>query len=112
METDLREAMTSGVFVEFCDERGNCVAQSVYLDWHDRPVPAVGDSLACSATDSTTGRNRSFSGRVRSRHFDVQRDEAGVVSVWVRLVVDLAVRSKSCRKAAPVRYTSMIFSDN
>jgi hypothetical protein len=112
METELREAMTSGVFVEFCDERGNCVAQSVYLDWHSRPVPAVGDQLTCSVTSSTTGRSSKFSGQVRARQFDLQRDAEGGVSVWVRLIVDLPARSKTSRKPALLRYTPMMFSDN
>lgn len=112
METDLREAIVSGVFVEFCDECGNCIAQSVYLDWSGRPLPAVGDSLTCGVTQAATGRLTSFSGNVRSRHFDIQRDAAGAVNVWVRLVVDLATRSGVVRKPAGPRYTPVIFSDN
>lgn len=112
METDFREAIVSGVFVEFCDECGNCVAQSVYLDWNGQPVPAVGDALTCGVTQAATGRLTSFSGKVRSRHFDIQRDAAGAVTVWVRLVVDLAPRSLAGRKPAGPRYRPIIFSDN
>jgi hypothetical protein len=112
METELREAMTAGVFVEFCDERGNCVAQSVYLDWHNRPVPAVGDTLTCGVTNATTGRAAQFSGRVRSRQFDVQRDAEGAVTVWVRLMVDLSDRPAHRAKTAAPRYAPIMFSDN
>ena len=112
METELREAIVSGVFVEFCDECGNCVAQSVYLDWHDRPVPAVGDTLTCGVVNAATGRNTQFSGRVSSRHFDLQRDDAGSVSVWVRLVADLTARAPTRRKPSPPRYPAVLFSDN
>jgi hypothetical protein len=111
METELQEAMTSGVFVEFCDERGNCVAQSVFLDWQGRPVPAVGDQLTCGVANSATGGSTRFSGRVRSRHFDVQRDVDGGVNVWVRLVVDVADPTKFVSKA-PLRYAGVLFSDN
>jgi hypothetical protein len=111
METELREAMTSGVFVEFCDERGNCVAQSVYLDWRDRPLPGVGDRMTCGVTNANTGRSTRLSGRVRCRHFDVQRDAAGTVSVWVRVVVDLVDHSQRVRSAA-ARYPNLMFSDN
>jgi|SRR5688572_18153544 len=112
METELREAIVGGVFVEFCDECGNCVAQSVYLDWHDRPLPAVGDTLTCGVAHCGTGRSTQFSGRVRSRHFDMQRDAEGSVCVWVRLVADLTARSKTSRKPAPPRYPPVLFSDN
>jgi hypothetical protein len=111
METELKEAMTSGVFVEFCDGRGNCVAQTVYLDWQGRPLPAVGDELACGVANAATGRTTRFSGRVRSRQFDVQRDAEGAVNVWVRLVVDVADRTKLARNNS-LRYTSAMFSDN
>jgi hypothetical protein len=110
METELREAMTSGVFVEFCDARGNCVAQSVYLDWHGRPLPAVGDQLTCGVTNTTTGRHKRLSGRVRSREFDVQRDAEGTMSVWVRVVVDMARPGYDRQEA--VHYPSVMFSDN
>jgi hypothetical protein len=110
METELREAMTSGVFVEFCDERGNCVAQSVYLDWRGRPLPAVGDQLTCGVTNATTGRHTRLSGCVRSRQFDVQRDADGEVSVWVRVVVDLADQPRHGQGA--LRYPRAMFSDN
>ncbi len=110
METELREAMTSGVLVEFCDERGNCVAQNVYVDWRDRPLPAVGDQFTCGVT-SASGRHTRMSGRVRSRHFDVQRDAEGEVSVWVRVVVEMANRPRHDRQAMR-RYPHVMFSDN
>jgi hypothetical protein len=112
METELREAIVCGVFVEFCDECGNCVAQSVYLDWHDSPLPAVGDSLTCGVANAQAGRSTQFSGRVRSRHFDIQRDDAGSVCVWVRLVADLVVRASTSRKPFAPRYQPVRFSDN
>ena len=112
METDLREAIVSGVFVEFCDQNGNCVAQSVYLDWSGRPVPAVGDELSCSAASAASGRLTSFSGSVRTRHFDVQRDAQGSVSVYVRLVVDLTPSASSTRKPSLPRYAPGMFSAN
>lgn len=110
METESREAVVSGVFVEFCDERGNCVAQSVYLDWSARPVPAAGDALTCGVTNSTTGRTTQIDGRVRSRHFDIQKDADGTVHVWVRIVADVTHRAG--RHAKPARYRPVIFSDN
>jgi hypothetical protein len=110
METELREAMVAGLFVEFCDPRGNCVAQSVYLDWHSRPLPAAGDSLTCSVTNATTGRVAQISGRVRTRHFDVQKDGEGHVSVWVRITVDATNRSS--RRTSMGNYRPVSFSDN
>jgi hypothetical protein len=71
----------------------------------------VGDHFTCGVTNSTTGRSTRFSGRVRSRQFDVQRDAEGAVSVWVRVVVDLADRAQHIRKTS-LRYPRVMFSDN
>ena len=67
METKLSEAMTSGVFVEFCDAQGAGAGQAVYLDWRGKPLPNVGDALCCEAAD-VSGRRRKLAGRVASRH--------------------------------------------
>lgn len=87
METPLHEAMTSGVLVDVRDAKGNSVAQAVYFDWRGRPVPAVGDSMSCDGVSLADGRKERIHGRVRERQFDVQVDELGEVSVWVRVVL-------------------------
>jgi hypothetical protein len=83
METDLREAMTAGVVVEFRDAQGHTVGQEVYIDWRGRPVPNVGDTVCCNAAR----RGKRLLGRVCSRQFDVQQHEDGSACVWVLLVV-------------------------
>lgn len=88
METHLMEAMTSGVFVEVWDTDHRPAGQAVYLDWRGRPVPAVGDAMACPVTSPTTGRRQKVWGRVRERHFEVQIDDQGQPCVWVRLELE------------------------
>jgi hypothetical protein len=83
----LREAMTSGVLVEFRDAAGNTLGQAVYLDWRGRPLPARGDVVSCEVPRPGAGGRRKLWGRVRSRQFDVQRDASGEACVWVRVVV-------------------------
>jgi len=88
MTTELQEAMTSGVYVEFRDVAGNTTGQALYTDWRGRPVPAVGDAMVCDVqapTDSTVGK---LVGCVIARQFEVQRELDGSPSVWVRLVVE------------------------
>lgn len=98
MTTSLKEAMASGVFVEFFDEAGNTVGQAVLTDWN-QPLPRVGDAFCCRASVARLGV-RKLMGRVRARQFDIQLDEQGRTCVWVRLEID-AVRSASA--ATPQR---------
>jgi hypothetical protein len=93
METRLKEAMTSGVLIEVRDAGDNSLGQSVHVDWRGRPVPAVGDTLACDAVCPASGRAQRVVGRVRARHFDVQREEGGGTCVWVRVVLDALPRA-------------------
>ncbi|HEY5314262.1 MAG TPA: hypothetical protein VIK18_17145 [Pirellulales bacterium] len=88
MTTQLQQAMTAGVFVEFHDAQGHSVGQAIFTDWHARPLPAVGDLLQCSARCAATGRRRKLTGRVVSRQFELQH--AGETPcVWVRLTLQV-----------------------
>jgi hypothetical protein len=93
MKTELREAMASGVFVEFRDARGNTLGQVVYTNWRGRPVPAVGDALHCTLKRTSNRRLRKVCGKVVSRQFDVQHDERGEPCVWVILIAQTAALS-------------------
>ena len=109
MKTQLKEAMASGVFVEFRDARGNTLGQAVYTNWRGRPVPAVGDALHCTLKATANRRHRKVSGKVVSRQFDVQHDERGEPCVWVILIAKAAAASAEpgfSRRVAPR------FSDN
>lgn len=88
MKTTLSEAMTSGVFVEVRDARGNSVGQAVYTDWKSRPLPAVGDTMCCVLWVASAGRKQKVHGRVRSRHFEVQTQADGQPSVWAQLILE------------------------
>ncbi len=112
METELRAVTCCGVFVEFCDERGNCVAQSAYLDWDSKLIPVVGDVLSCGTTNAETGCDAIFSGRVRSRQFDIQRDAAGAVSVFVRLIVSQDPNRSGSSDETRRGFPSLAFSPN
>ena len=87
MKTELQESMAAGVFVEFRDPQGHTVGQAIFTPWQARPLPAVGDMLGCAAFCTATGRRRKLSGRVRTRHFELQHDDDGAC-VWVRMVVE------------------------
>lgn len=95
METKLKEAMASGVLVEFRDELGNTLGTACFPDWRGRPVPAVGDRMNCRQAQLIEGIPGKLAGRVQSRHFDVQVEEGGSTCVWVRLVVRAAVPADS-----------------
>lgn len=88
MGTDLNTAMTAGVWIEIQDACGQCVAQAVYLDWRNRPLPDVGDTVCCEVEAPASSSPRKLYGKVRTRHFDVQREDDGRPSVWVRLILD------------------------
>lgn len=88
-EKELERTAAAGVFAEFCDSLGNLVAQEVYFDWRAAPLPDVGDILTCAPPRCARHQPRSLSGKVRSRHFDVQRTDDGEPRIWVRLVVDV-----------------------
>jgi hypothetical protein len=109
MDDELKTAMASGVFIEFCDELGNTVGQAVYTDWHGRPVPLVGDTVCCAIASPATGRRQKLLGRVIQRQFDVQHDLDGETCVWVRLLL----RTKAARPGRPAPHRSQIdFSAN
>lgn len=85
--TALPEAMASGVFIEMHDGMGQWVAQAVFLDWYRRPVPGVGDTVCFKAEQGPRTGQKVF-GRVESRQFEVQRDDEGETSLWVRLELE------------------------
>ena len=87
MKTELQEAMTSGVFVEFLDAAGNMIGQALFADWRGRPVPAVGDTLACDAASLAPACASKLIGRVLARQFEVQHEPDGTPCVWVRLTI-------------------------
>ncbi len=82
--TSLPDAMASGVFIEMHDAMGQWVAQAVFLDWHHRPVPTVGDTVCFLAEQGPRVGEKVF-GCVRSRQFEIQCDDQDETSVWVRL---------------------------
>ncbi len=90
MKTELREAMTSGVYVEFRDATGNTVGQALYTDWRGRPVPAVGDVIACDVQAHGTRTVGKLSGRVISRQFELQNELDGSPCVWAQLIVEVS----------------------
>ncbi len=110
METRLKEAMTSGVLVEFHDSTGRFVGQAIFLDWRGQPVPAVGDLIGCTAETVHWPRRRKLVGQVRGRHFDMQKTELGDPSVWVRLRVE--VEPELTPKPCATLPRSVRFSNN
>ncbi len=93
---DLREAMTSGLFVEFLDSLGNSAGTAVYFDWSGQPVPTVGERFTCTVGHGPGIRKRVLAGYVKHRSFDVQTGDDGSPCLWVRLVVDLeGVRARA-----------------
>jgi hypothetical protein len=109
METKLKEAMASGVLVEFRDDLGNTLGTACFPDWRGRPVPAVGDRMNCRHAQLIEGIPGKLAGKVQSRHFDVQTEEDGGTCVWVRLVVRAALPSQQVEDERPL---SRIFSEN
>lgn len=87
MKTELREAMTSGVYVEFRDASGNTVGQALYTDWRGQPVPNVGDMMASDVQASGSASTERLCGRVVSRQFELQSEPDGTPCVWVQLIV-------------------------
>ncbi|HEY1601525.1 MAG TPA: hypothetical protein VGG64_18130 [Pirellulales bacterium] len=112
MKTELQEAMTSGVYVEFRDVAGNTIGQMLYTDWRGRPVPAVGDAIACNIPSPGSASNSlqagKLQGRIISRQFELQHEVDGSPCVWVRLVVETQAGAK--RSSVARRGTS--FSEN
>lgn len=87
-----------GLLIDVQDALGNSVGQAVYWEWNSQhPLPGVGDQMTVRATplgtQSATATQRqtpaaeAMTGRVLSRHFDIQRDAQGNTSVWVRLII-------------------------
>jgi hypothetical protein len=87
MKTELREAMTSGVYVEFRDASGNTVGQALYTDWRGQPVPNVGDMIASDVQAFGSASPEKLCGRVISRQFELQSEPDGTPCVWVQLIV-------------------------
>ncbi len=102
MKTELQKSMAAGVFVEFCDPQGHTVGQAIFTPWQTRSLPAVGDLVSCAAFCAVSGRRRKLTGRVRTRHFELQHDDDGAC-VWVRMVVatDLAPTAKKAGRRLP-----------
>lgn len=105
MTTQLSEAMTAGVFVEFHDEKGNTLGQAVYLEWQGRPLPAVGDTVTCQVNTAFGPWGRSLSGRVESRHFDIQEQENGQPCVWARIVARAHENAKTETREVRERFS-------
>jgi hypothetical protein len=112
MKTELQEAMTSGVYVEFRDAAGNTIGQMLYTDWRGRPVPAVGDALACNipSPGSSSGKLQAgkLQGQIVSRQFELQHEVDGSPCVWVRLVVE----TQTGAKRSSVARRGISFSEN
>lgn len=108
MDGGLRRAMASGVFVEFCDERGNTVGQAVYTDWHGRPVPIVGDTVCCAVVSPMTGRRQKLIGCVINRHFEMQHEADGRPCVWVRLLLQTIAKpaAPKTRRQPRIRFSA------
>jgi hypothetical protein len=104
-DMDAASCEVAGIFVEYRDCLGNTLGQAVYFDWQARPLPNLGDSLACLATSPARADRRKLQGRVISRHFDVQSTEDGAEQVWVRLDVEVA-------STPPTKRPRGSFSDN
>jgi hypothetical protein len=94
---DLREAMTSGMFVEFRDALGNSAGSAVYFDWAGGAVPRVGDHFTCRLAPCRGGAARTLAGWVKFRSFDIQTGEDGQPCVWVRLTVEIGGSVRSGR---------------
>lgn len=110
MKTELQESMTAGVFVEFQDACGNTIGQAVFTSWQGRPVPAVGDSLACAVRLIASGRSQKLAGCVVTRHFELQHD-GDEPCVWARLIVQALVAKSAAAKsgvtlAGPARFSA------
>lgn len=101
MTTQLKEAMTSGVLIEFRNAAGDTVGQAIFTDWRGRPLPALGDRLSVNAFVSASQQRR-LAGQVVSRRFEIQQGDDGPC-VWVRIVVE---------RSLPRRATGTAFSRN
>jgi hypothetical protein len=89
IEKDLKTIPAAGVVTEFYGPLGNVVAQEVFFDWPSAPVPEVGELLVCSSPGFAHMRGGKVVGRVLSRYYDVQRNEAGETQVWVRVAAEV-----------------------
>jgi len=106
MTTHLKEAMTSGLFVEFGDCAGNTVGQALFTDWRGRPVPAVGDMMSSDAVVPDATQRRKLRGCVIWRQFDLQRESDGTPCVWVRLIVETRLSdSRTQASRRPVTFS-------
>ncbi len=106
--SSLPVSMTAGVFVECLDASGQIVGQAVYTDWQGRPVPGVGDTMSVVVTSPVSGESQKQRGLVQSRHFEVQHDDSGQPSVWVRVEVLVGARPIKRRTYPSIES----FSDN
>jgi hypothetical protein len=112
MKTTLSEAMTSGVYVELRDARGNSLGQAVFTDWKSRPLPAVGDTMCCSMWIASAGRKQQVRGRVCSRHFDIQTQADGQPCVWAQVILQVIEPQRSSAADSKSRSLSNNFSRN
>ena len=106
MATDCRDAEVAGLWVEVYDTAGTYVGHTVYFDWHDRPLPSVGDIVTLELRSSTGNNAQQVESRVCARQFDLQEDEDGQPAVWVRLI------GRQCRSRHASRPKSPRFSAN
>ena len=89
MTTQLQQAMTAGVFVEFHNAQGHSVGQAIFTDWH---APALaGPWQHCCRNAAPIARSRAAAAAhgTSFRQFEVQH-EGGTPCVWVRLSLEVA----------------------
>ncbi|HVA51145.1 MAG TPA: hypothetical protein VNH11_32690 [Pirellulales bacterium] len=110
MDGDLQAAMTAGLFVEYRDEQGNTIGQTVFTGWQGRPVPNIGDLVCCTVQLTATRRQRKLLGRVKQRHFEVQHEDDGRPCVWARLVLEVV--ASPTPKPTPKPQPRIRFSSN
>lgn len=91
MPSEIRESRVSGVWLEFRDPLGHSLGQTVFADWHGRPLPNVGDTVTAPGKSA----DATLRGQVVSRHFEIQRTDNGQPEVWVYLVIQRTPRRRA-----------------
>lgn len=90
MAAGCRDAAVAGLWIEVYDDHSQMVGQAVYFDWENRPLPEVGEEICLELPRNARRVHQArdaLAGRVVSRQFELQRDDAGQPLVWVRLSV-------------------------
>jgi len=108
MASRCRDAAIAGLWIEVFDTRDHFIGQAVYFDWHDRPLPDVGERINLSVPTLRHTATQDIAGRVAAREFDLQQDDSGQPIVWVRL----SVRRENSRAMSTPPRASVSFSPN